>query len=478
MSDAVVKQVRYCAAAMASALNLVDEQWLESSTVLCIYALVWRKYTWALEGFDFEKPTSDVWSSESNWMVFFVTVLSYVGITLLLLFLPLYLLRLAVSRRAASHSAEPNSNTTADYNTNIPGCHVQQMRLVGLLLVSVLTALSNFSGIIDITLAPLVADLMLFLWKCCAGAASFLGIVAVPAYVFSTIRQQQPQSYSLMFLPAIVASATASDLTLVLSLDEASALLGMSYVLWGMSVVPVLLFAVAHIRYAIRCFSGSAHPLAVLIGPLGALSQLTLSIMALGFQSRRVWGDLVGPATAPLLLGELAMAAGAILGLVLWAGLLAWFVHCHVLAIICSYRQFQRGQVRSHLQLYPENRFANPTTERITWQCAAGQCLLGMPVCQVAYPLASFALATLYFARIWSSYGALLCSRFIIAYMTLLLLLVPLARVVYCVKRCIVGLVRMLKYRNSNVEDLDIHSSLQITAVNYGSVTYGSATNN
>ncbi|KAJ2806890.1 hypothetical protein H4R20_001510 [Coemansia guatemalensis] len=462
MSDAVVKRVRYCAAAVVSALNLVDEQWLESSTVLCLYALVCRKYTWALQAFDIEKPVNDRWSSESNWVVLFVTVLSYAGIALLLLFLPLYLLRLAVCPRTIPRNTESNSSQ---------GRHVQQMRLVGLLLVSVLTALSNFSGLVDITLAPLVADLMLFLWKCCAGAASLLAIVAVPTYVFSAMRRQHPQAslYSLMFLPTVVASAATSDLTLILSLNDASKLLGMSYALWGMSVAPVLSFAVAHIRYAIRCFGGSDSPLAVLIGPLGALSQLTLSIMALGLQSRRVWGDIVGPATAPLLLGELAMAAGAILGLVLWAALLAWFVHSHVLAIICSYRQFQRDQ-NHYLQQDPTNDSVNSSTARMTWQYAAGQCLLGMPVCRVAYPLASFALATLYFARIWTSFGALLCSRFIIAYITLLLLLVPLARTVYFGKHCVVSLIRIVKHRNTGDEDLDIYSSLQTSTVTYGTI--------
>ncbi|PIA13822.1 hypothetical protein COEREDRAFT_83192 [Coemansia reversa NRRL 1564] len=475
MSDCVRKRVRYCAVAIVSGLNLVDEQWLELSTVLCIYALVCRKYTWTLQAFDFDKPTSDIWSSESSWVVLLVTVLSYAGIFLLLLFLPLYLLRLAVFSRTITHNSNNSSSSSSEVSgdSSNPGRHVQQMRLVGHLLVSVLTALSNFSGIVDIILAPLVADIMLFLWKCCAGAAAFLAIVAVPTYVFSAMRRQHPRSslYTVMFLPTVVASATASDLTLVLPLNEASALLGLAYTLWGMSVAPVLSFAVANIRYAIKNFPGSAHPLAMLIGPLGALSQLTLSIMALGLQSRRVWGDVVGPATAPLLLGELAMAAGAILGLALWAGLLAWFVHSHVLAIICGYRQFRQNQNYHHLQQNSANDSANRNTVHTTWRSATGQYLLKMPVCQMTYPLASFTLATLYFARIWTSYSALFCSRFIIAYMTLLLLLVPLIRLVYFVKQCTLGLIRWSRHGSFSTAESGVHNSLQAATSNYGSLT-------
>ncbi|KAJ2815793.1 hypothetical protein IWW50_006716, partial [Coemansia erecta] len=257
-----------------------------------------------------------------------------------------------------------------------------------LFLVAVLTTLSNYSGIVDITLVPLVADLMLHSWHWCAIFSACIACTVLPLYITSS----RQRVWHALWLPSVVCSVSASDLTLILRPHPASSLLSLGFIMWGAAAIPSICFAIGYIRRISRSWR-----LSVLVPPLAVVSQLALGIMSLGVQSRRVWGDTVGPATAPLLLGELAMAAGAILGLVLWAASAAWFINAHVLAV-----WLRRGRQQGN------------------W--------LSVSVCQVAYPVASFTMATVYVARIWSSHSALMCSRLLIGYLSVVLLAVPAAR--------------------------------------------------
>ncbi|KAJ2490365.1 Plasma membrane sulfite pump involved in sulfite metabolism [Coemansia sp. RSA 2052] len=341
-----------------------------------------------------------------------------------------------------------------------------------LLLVSVFTTIANHSGIIDITSAPLVADILLVLWKICAIASAASAFTVLPTYVIATMRQSRrwrqrrpgavtlehhndleddtmdPYPWFLMLLPAIAASSAAGDLTMVLQPREASDVLIYSFVLWGAAIAPALVFTVSYIRHQVSHYSllppgSTSSPLDVL-SPSAPVSQLALAIMSLGIQSRRVWADTVGPSTAPLLLGELAMAAGAILGLVLWASSAAWLINAHVLVIHKYRRRLSRreeqnvGGSNSIALILPVTTDTAAATllytaaPRRNRSAVAGcwQRINSFAACHAVYPLASFALATAYIARIWDSSTALHLTQLLLAYITALMA-AALARALY-----------------------------------------------
>ncbi|KAJ1798212.1 Plasma membrane sulfite pump involved in sulfite metabolism, partial [Coemansia sp. RSA 2598] len=273
--------------------------------------------------------------------------------------------------------------------------------------LSMLATVANFCGLVDITAMPLLADIFLGIWRLCAVFGAVVSITALPLYVLlrpryhagdAGIAQQQQQQqhrlapWFLLYIPGIVAASTASELAAILPNQQASSMLVSGYILWGSSVVPALSFTVVFLkaRLGLQRQPNVHH----LVLPLSLLSQTALGIMTLGIQSQRVWADSTsGPATAPLLLGEMAVAAGAILGMVFWAAAAAWFVSSHLVVLLRT--------------TSPKNMLR----------------ALGMLVTTriVAFPVASFAIATAVFARIWRSMAALALARLLLIYVGVIL---------------------------------------------------------
>ncbi|KAJ1942620.1 hypothetical protein FBU59_003146 [Linderina macrospora] len=178
-----------------------------------------------------------------------------------------------------------------------------------------------------------------------------------------------------------------------------------AFVLWGFSITPLLAFTAAYIKSRLHQRRESGElPTSMLdlLLPLAPTSQATLAIMSLGVQSRRVWADTVGPATAPLLLGEMAMAVGAILGLMLWASAAAWFISAHVLIVVSWAKQMQRNDGNCLSRLW------QPTVSKLA-------------MCHAVYPVGSFAMATAYLAYVWDSPTALYTAEVLVIWVALLL---------------------------------------------------------
>ncbi|KAJ2662200.1 hypothetical protein IW148_003089 [Coemansia sp. RSA 1199] len=398
MDGWVTKRARACVSCAVRLLCAVDERWLDMSISLSMYSLVWRAFSWSLDAFDTDVS---MLRGTSSWVIHGTNVTTYLGLLLLVFFPPVYFVQ-SIFLTLRAH----------------PGQLIDHVFVCAQFVVAVLTTLSNFSGTIDLVLVPLVSDILLHVWHWCAVLSACVAVLALPLYITS----DRPRMWHMLWLPCVVCSVSASDLSLVLQAQDASSLLSLGFVMWGASIIPSVCFAIGHIRRSLR-----SCELSVLIPPLAVVSQLALGVMALGVQSKRVWGGTVGPATAPLLLGELAMAAGAVLGLVLWAASAAWFVNAHVLVVWMQWRRRSTG-----------------------WSIS---------VCKAAYPVASFTMATIYVARVWSSRSALLCSQFLIAYLSFVLLVVPVAR-------AIVGTARLFRRMctpriNSNDRRLPTYGAIQ-----------------
>ncbi|KAJ2006103.1 hypothetical protein H4R26_001568 [Coemansia thaxteri] len=447
----------------AAGIESVSVRWLGVATALNIYAQLWRVYASVLSQDSGGGSTAPPYlrSIGGDWLIFIVSAMSYAGLALLLLLLPILVARLAlVMARQLQAPLELKS----------------AIEPASLLLVSLFTAISNHAGIIDITSMPLVADIFLVVWKCCAVASAALALIALPAYVTSTMRQSrgqrllpysrgsldtadvaEPLPWFLLLLPAIAASASAGDLTMVLQPRDASDALINSFVLWGAAVAPALVFTASYIRYQVTRYSlsqpgsNASSPLDVVF-PSAIVSQLAFAIMSLGIQSRRVWADTVGPSTAPLLLGELAMAAGAILGLVLWASSAAWLINAHVL-VIHKFRRLrqedQRHASRIALILSSDAVLHISAPRRVqsalarTWQRISA-----LSACHAVYPQASFALATAYVARIWDSSIALHLTQLMLAYLTLLMA-VALVKIPHAAVSWVIASARRMPLRST-----------------------------
>ncbi|KAJ2719368.1 hypothetical protein GGI07_005249 [Coemansia sp. Benny D115] len=403
----------------------------------------------------------------SEWLVCFVSIISYSGLALHLLLICVYGLRLLLASVVTSARGEATDTIIAEGGGgNGPVAYIGPIiAFAWTLPVSLLAIVSNFSGIVDITTAPLVADLLLGTWRLCAVLSAVLMLTALPAFMAASPSRRRYHDYRLLlpwyllFLPAIAASSAASELTLVLPAARASGVLAAGYALWGGSVIPALAFAVLYIKQhmAIRRHDGNGNDnnngngngtlgnstataedgglgndsvalsdLKQYLEPLAPLSQLALGIMSLGVQGRRVWSDSVGATTAPLLLGELSMAAGAILGLIFWASSAAWFLHAHLLAALAistrsahHYQQRHSGYSALFTSLSP----------RAT--CVGKLCLEATSTCHPIYPVASLAIASATLARIWSSTTLLMLTQALLVYTSILISILTARKLVW-----------------------------------------------
>lgn len=312
----------------------VKPRYLTTPIALNVYSQLIRTYTLTIHNSQPSNITLD--AIGISWLIALVTIISYLALLLQILLMPLLLAQLVKTMARLSRDADGYPNNAIES--------------ISIFLVSVFASMANFAGIIDITQSPLLADIFLCVWNHFSLISGVLALSVLP--IFMCIRQSQ-LPWHLLYLPAIMAASTASELTTIVEDTDASGLLMNGYLLWGIACIPALAFAISYIR---RNLEEGLMPLAV-------VSQLSLSVMTLGIHGRRVWAESKGPSKAPLLLGELAMAWGAVGGVVLWAMSLVWFVSAHA-------------------NLWRHRRING-------WEGV--------------FPLASFALASVYVVRIWGT---------------------------------------------------------------------------
>ncbi|KAJ1880425.1 Plasma membrane sulfite pump involved in sulfite metabolism [Coemansia sp. RSA 1722] len=370
-------------------LGQAKADWLALSIAPSSFSQLYRAYILTSETLNDKNPYTLLDASTESWQIQAIAIISYTGLAMLLLVLSIFLLHLILG--IFLPAPQTRHQQVADDTPVDLFSLVQYTYLVPLAL---LASVANFCGLVDITAMPLLADVFLGIWRICACFGAIASITALPIYLMVKMRcsqlgmqQQHKQApWFLLYIPGIVAATTASELAAILPNKRASEVLFSGYLLWGSSVIPALAFAIVFVRARL---SLTRQPNVYhLILPLSLMSQTALSIMALGIQSQRVWTDTSGPATAPLLLGEIAMASGAILGMVFWAAAAAWFVNSHLVVVL---------KTTSPRNLLVALRLL--ITTRI-----------------VAFPVASFAIATAALARIWHSTMALALTKVLLVY--------------------------------------------------------------
>ncbi|KAJ2837990.1 hypothetical protein FBU31_001021, partial [Coemansia sp. 'formosensis'] len=174
----LVKRLQRLPALATAGLGAVSVRWLAVVTALNIYAQLWRTYASVVIDPDTPTHTPYLRSIGGDWLIAIVAAISYTGLALQLLLLPVLAtqLALAVARQPQAPLNLKHAITS-----------------ISLLLVSVFATIANHSGIIDITSAPLVADILLVAWKVCAMASAASALIVLPAYVVATMRQSRRQ---------------------------------------------------------------------------------------------------------------------------------------------------------------------------------------------------------------------------------------------------------------------------------------------
>ncbi|KAJ2769386.1 hypothetical protein IWQ57_003129 [Coemansia nantahalensis] len=263
-------------------------RWVELSMGLSAYAVVWHAYAQARTALAPDGETDG-----SGWVIAGATAVSYSGLALLLLLPPVGVARAAIGalrRRWRRRRSDPGAEQAAQQQDGSSPV-AEPMCLFSLLLVAVLTAVADFAGVVDITRAPLAADVLVGLWRSCAAAGLLLTVAALPIYIAAP---EQPAGdaprWHLLVLPGVAAAAAAGELAQAVAPHHAAGLLGHAYVLWGAGVVPALCLALVQARRA--CAVAPHTPVGrlapALAAPLATTALLAAGIMALGIHGRRV----------------------------------------------------------------------------------------------------------------------------------------------------------------------------------------------
>ncbi|KAJ1863787.1 Plasma membrane sulfite pump involved in sulfite metabolism [Coemansia sp. RSA 2703] len=207
----------------------------------------------------------------------------------------------------------------------------------------------------------------LVLW-CIIVVISVLCSLAVP-FVAMTYQKYTIESMSSILLlpvvPNVVAVSTGGIVASVHSGSVATTIILISYVLWGMGVGLAMMLITAYLIRLVLYKLPPKEAMASAFIPLGPLGQSSYGIQVLGIQALRVL-----PKSLPQIayLGDILHVFGFILGLLLWALALWWFVH----AIYSSTHTFVHGKVPFNLGwwalifpvgtlIYSSNALANTT---------------------------------------------------------------------------------------------------------------------
>ncbi|KAJ2380849.1 hypothetical protein GGI05_006167, partial [Coemansia sp. RSA 2603] len=220
--------------------RVVTAEWLSVSISLSAYAQLWHTYTSAADHINDTPKTPGTLASD--WLVHLLTLVSYTSLGLQLLLVPTYALRMFL---AIALPSQPPTHQQQQLEQDERSCSATVHRMIAygsLAPLSLLTLVSNFCGIVDITRAPLLADVLQGIWRLCAVFSAALTLTALPL----SLRFGQAPWY-LLCIPATASASTASQLSTVLSTMRASHVLSSGYLLWGASALPALALAVQNV---------------------------------------------------------------------------------------------------------------------------------------------------------------------------------------------------------------------------------------
>ncbi|OMJ13975.1 Sulfite efflux pump SSU1 [Smittium culicis] len=177
-------------------------------------------------------------------------------------------------------------------------------------------------------------DVFLMLFSC----------LVVPFYKMAIHKNSFDKMFATWLLPvvpAVVTAASGSVVAQVLDTEKAKLVILLSYIIWGMGV-PLSLCIVAfyYSKTVIHTLPPPEMLLSVFL-PLGPLGQGSFGIVNLGIAANKLFAASNQDFVPVELIGQVAHAGGALVGLVMWGFGVFWLV----MAIASTIYGLKRGKV-------------------------------------------------------------------------------------------------------------------------------------
>ncbi|KAJ1819374.1 Plasma membrane sulfite pump involved in sulfite metabolism [Coemansia sp. RSA 2598] len=210
--------------------------------------------------------------------------------------------------------------------------HPQHSMSLGTIPMGLCTVVSGLVTMLSRYNATWIPVFALVLW-CIVVVASVLCSLIVP-FVVITHQKYTLESMSAILLlpvvPNVVAASTGGGVASVFSGSSATTIILVSYALWGMGVFLAMMLIAAYLIRLVLYKLPPKEAMASAFIPLGPLGQSSYGIQVLGTQALRVL-----PTSLPQVqqVGNILFTLGFIVGLLLWAAALWWFVHATCSAI-------------------------------------------------------------------------------------------------------------------------------------------------
>ncbi|KAJ2837445.1 Plasma membrane sulfite pump involved in sulfite metabolism, partial [Coemansia erecta] len=188
-------------------------------------------------------------------------------------------------------------------------------------LCTIVSGLVTMMSRFNTTWIPIFA---LVLWSIVV-VASVLCSLIVPFVVIAHQKYTLESMSAILLLPVVpnvVAASTGGIVASAFSGTSATAIILVSYMLWGMGVVLAMMLITAYLIRLVLYKLPPKEAMASAFIPLGPLGQSSYGIQVLGTQALRVF-----PASMPQIeyIGSILYVLGFIVGLLLWAAALWWF---------------------------------------------------------------------------------------------------------------------------------------------------------
>ncbi|OLY77573.1 Sulfite efflux pump SSU1 [Smittium mucronatum] len=152
-------------------------------------------------------------------------------------------------------------------------------------------------------------------------------------------------TWLLCMIPAVVAAGTGSIVAQVMDIERARVVIILSYMIWGIGVpVCLCIIAVYYTKTAVYSLPPPETLISIFL-PLGPLGQGSFAITNLGVAAAKYFSSEGREFVPVRLMGDVAQAAGSLVGLVLWGFGAFWLI----LSASCVAYGFRKNQIHFNI---------------------------------------------------------------------------------------------------------------------------------
>ncbi|OLY77654.1 Sulfite efflux pump SSU1 [Smittium mucronatum] len=237
--------------------------------------------------------------------------------------------------------------TVYPYTFNLMLSHPGQSMFVGTIPMGLATILNSVVFMFPKENHPWAPNLAFVLYFIDVALMLFSCLV-VPFYKLTIHKHTFETMYSTWLLPvvpAVVTAASGSVVAQILDVERAKLVLLLSYIIWGLGIP--LSFCIIAFYYSKTVITTIPPPelLISMFLPLGPLGQGSFGIVNLGIVAKGFFSKNNEEFVPVELIGQVAEAGGALVGLVIWGFGIFWFA----MAISCVIYGLMHNEVKFNI---------------------------------------------------------------------------------------------------------------------------------